>query len=60
MQPYIKLSYTRLVLHPCSDLFNDRTGLALIVGVPLAPEQVLLQANRVQLGGPIFPKETEV
>jgi hypothetical protein len=56
MQPYIKLSYTRLVLHPCSDLFNHRTGLALIVGVPLAPEQVLLLANRVQLGGPIFPK----
>jgi hypothetical protein len=60
MQPYIKLSYTRLALHPCSDLFDGRVGLALVVGVPLASEQVLLLANRVQLGGPIFPNATEV
>jgi hypothetical protein len=60
MQPYITLSYTRLALRPCSDLFNCRAGPALIVGVPLASELVLLLANRVQLGGRIFPKEIEV
>jgi hypothetical protein len=32
----------------------------LMVGVLLASELVLLLANRVQLGGLIFPKETEV
>jgi hypothetical protein len=57
MQPYIKLSYTRLVLHPSAP--SLMAALALIV-VELASELVLLLANRVQLGGPIFPKETEV
>ena len=60
MQPYIKLSfsYTRLVLHPSSSLFNGGAGLALILGV-LASELVLLLTDSVQLGGPISPKETE-
>ena len=62
MQPSIKLSfsYTRLVLHPSSNLFNGRAGLALIVGVLLACELILLLTDSVQLGGPVFPKETEV
>jgi hypothetical protein len=34
--------------------------LALMVGVLLASGLGLLLANRSQLGGPIFPKETEV
>ena len=58
VRPYIKLSYTRLVLQPSSDLFNDRVGLALIVRVLLASELVLLLTHSVQLGGPIFPKDT--
>jgi hypothetical protein len=32
MQPYIKLTHTRVVLHPSSDLFNGKAWLALIVG----------------------------
>jgi hypothetical protein len=61
MQPYIKLSfsYTSLVLHPSSNLFNGR-GLALIVGVLLACELILLLTDSVQLGGAISPKEAGV
>jgi hypothetical protein len=62
MQPYIKLSfsYTSLVLHPSSNLFNGRAGLALIVGLLLACELILLLTDSVQLGGPISPKEAGV
>ena len=47
------------MLHPASDFFNGRAALALIVGVLLASELVLQLTDRVQLGGPIFPEETE-
>jgi hypothetical protein len=33
---------------------------SLMMRVPLAFEPILLLANRVQLGGPMFPKETGV
>ena len=61
MQPLIKYSHTRLVLHPhpSCDLFNGRAWLALMVGV-LASERGLLLTDRMQLGGLILPKETEV
>jgi hypothetical protein len=35
-------------------------ALALMVGVLLASELVFLPANMTQLGGPIFPEETEL
>jgi hypothetical protein len=35
-------------------------ALALMVGMLLASELVLLLANRPRLGGPRFPKEAEV
>jgi hypothetical protein len=62
MQPHIKHSHTRIVLHPhpSCDLFNGRAWLALMVGVPLASELALLLTDSVQLGGTMFPKETEV
>jgi hypothetical protein len=62
MQPHIKHSHTRIVLHPhpSCDHYNGRAWLALMVGVPLASELALLLTDSVQLGGTMFPKETEV
>ena len=57
MRPYVKLSHTRLVLHPSSDLFNGRAGLALIVGVLLACELILLLTDSVHSEGRYFRKK---
>ncbi len=54
MQPYIKLSQTRVVLHSSSDLLHGRAWLGLIV--LLASELVPLRTDRPRLGLLILPK----